>query len=269
MKEAKTPRVAAIQMCSSSHLKENLMTAKKFIEQAAHHNTPLIVLPEMFAIMGLTPNDMLAAKEKYHDGIIQDFLAEQASKNNIWIVGGTIPIAEKGNPDKVRAACLVYDAQGKVVARYDKIHLFDVTLSATESYKESDNTEPGDTIVVVDTPVGKLGLGVCYDVRFPDMFQHLFDEGAEIIALPSAFTAKTGEAHWEILLRCRAIDHFSYVIGAAQGGTHAGGRKTFGNSMIVSPWGEIIAQKEGVEPGIIYADVDLEKVYAARKAIPH
>jgi nitrilase len=260
-------KVAAIQMCSSHLVNENLKSAAKWINEAANNNAKLVVLPEMFAMMGQKPIDKVAVKEKMGQGVIQDFLAEQAKINEIWIVGGTIPIACE-NENKVRAASLVFDNNGKCIARYDKIHLFDVVLSEKEIYKESDTTEPGNELVVVDTPFGKLGLAVCYDVRFPELFRCLFNKGAEIIALPSAFTVPTGEAHWELLARSRAVDNFSYVIGACQGGTHSSGRKTFGNSIIVEPWGTVAAKKEGVSPGIIYTNIDLQKIYDARNSIP-
>ena len=168
----------------------------------------------------------------------------------------------------MRAACLVYDDQGNLIARYDKIHLFDVTLSDNDVYNESDTTEAGDEVVVVKTPFGNIGLAVCYDVRFPELFRCLLKNGAEIMVLPSAFTVKTGEAHWEILTRARAIENFCYVVGACQGGMHANGKATFGNSLIIDPWGTIVAKKEGCESGIIYSTIDLEKVYSARKSIP-
>lgn len=260
------PRIAAIQMCSSHIINDNFLVASKLIKEASQNNAKLIVLPEMFAIMGLTPNDKVSAKERFGHGKIQSFLSEQAKKNHVWIVGGTIPIECK-NKNKVRAASLVYAANGELVARYDKIHLFDVTISATEIYKESDTTEPGDDIVVMATPFGKLGLAVCYDVRFPELFRCLLAKGAEIIVLPAAFTVKTGEAHWELLARSRAVENFCYVIGACQGGVHSSGRKTYGHSIIVEPWGGVIARKEHGS-GVIYADIDLAKVYEARKSIP-
>ncbi|HSW69230.1 MAG TPA: carbon-nitrogen hydrolase family protein [Gammaproteobacteria bacterium] len=260
-------KVAAIQMCSSHLVDENLKLSEKLINEAAQNNAKLIVFPEMFAIMGQKPTDKIIAKETFGHGHIQSFLSEQAKKNGVWIVGGTIPI-ECGDKNKIRAACLVFDNNGKCVARYDKIHLFDVVLSETETYKESDTTEPGNELVVVDTPFGKLGLAVCYDLRFPELFRHLFNKGAEIIAIPSAFTVPTGEAHWELLARSRAIENFSYLIGACQGGTHSSGRKTYGNSIIVEPWGAVSAKKEGTEPGIIYTTIDLKKAYEARKSVP-
>ncbi len=259
-------KVAAIQMCSTNNVRENLDAAEKLIHQAASAHAKLIVLPEMFAIMGTDAKDKIIVKEKYGEGLIQSFLSEQARKNNVWILGGTIPIA-CDDVNKIRAAAILYDDQGSVVARYDKIHLFDVTLSHDEIYKESDTTQPGKDLIVVDTPVGKLGIGVCYDIRFPEMFRDLFRRGAEIIALPSAFTVKTGTAHWELLSRSRAVENFCYFIGAAQGGQHGNGRKTYGNSLIVSPWGDVIAKNIGENPGVIYADIDLKTLYDIRKSI--
>lgn len=184
-----------------------------------------------------------------------------------WIVGGTIPIA-CDNPNKVKAASIVYDHNGKTVARYDKIHLFDVTISETESYKESDTTEPGHEIVVVDTPVRKLGLTICYDIRFAGLYTHLLNRGAEIIAIPSAFTVKTGEAHWQLLSRSRAVENFCYVVGAAQGGTHSSGRQTYGHSLIVEPQGSVV--HELIEPtaAIAYANIDLKKLHEIRASVP-
>lgn len=260
-------KIAAIQMCSSHLVDENLETVANLIFEAAKNDAKLIVLPEMFAIIGLGATDKVVVKEPFGHGKIQSFLSEQAKKNYVWIVGGTIPI-ECNDETKVRAASLVFDDKGNFITRYDKIHLFDVTISNQEIYKESDTTEPGNELVIVDTPFGKLGLGVCYDVRFPELFRCLFDKGAEIIALPSAFTVTTGEAHWELLARSRAVENFCYLVGACQGGTHSSGRKTYGNSIIIEPWGNVISKKEGVDTGIIYANIDLNKVHEARKSIP-
>ena len=260
-------KIAAIQMCSSHVVDENLSIANQFIEEAAKNGSKLVVLPEMFAVMGLTLTDKIAERENFGNGKIQSFLSNQAKHNNVWIIGGTIPI-ECDNKQKIRAASLVFDNTGNLVSRYDKIHLFDVTLSENESYKESDTTEPGDKLVVANTPFGKLGLAVCYDVRFPELFRCLFNQGMEIIVLPSAFTIPTGEAHWELLARSRAVENFCYLIGACQGGTHSNGRKTYGNSIIVDPWGNVLAKMEGTEPGIIYADINLSQVYKNRKSIP-
>jgi len=260
-------KIAAIQMCSSHILEENLRAAEKLIAEAAKSGAKLIVLPEMFAIIGLATTDKVADKESFGKGKIQSFLSDQAKKNSTWIVGGTIPI-ESHDKTKVSAASLIFDDKGKIVSRYDKIHLFDVSLSEKETYKESDTVEAGKELIVVDTPFGRLGQAVCYDVRFPELFRFLFNKGAEIFVLPSAFTVPTGEAHWELLTRSRAVENFCYLIGACQGGTHSSGRKTYGHSIIVDPWGQVVAKKEGMESGVIYAEIDLNKVYEARKSIP-
>lgn len=260
-------KVAAIQMNSSSIVDFNLLSAESFIKEAAQQDAKLIVLPEMFAIMGNIASDKVDEKEQFRDGKIQTFLSQQAKNHGVWIIGGTIPIASD-HDNKIKAASIVFDDQGHIVARYDKIHLFDVQLSDEEIYKESDTTEAGQKIVTVDSPFGTLGLAVCYDIRFPELFRYLFNQGMEILSLPSAFTVPTGTAHWEVLVRSTAIENFCYVIAACQGGTHTNGRKTYGHSLIVSPWGEILAEKKDVTPGVIYADIDLKKIHEARRAIP-
>lgn len=260
-------KIASIQMCSSSLVDENLKSAEQLILEASTNNAKLIILPEMFAIMGDNSNTKLSVKEVFGNGKIQSFLSNQAKKNKVWIIGGTIPI-ECSNENKIRASSLVFDDSGNCVARYDKIHLFDVVLSAKEIYRESDTTEPGNNLVIIDTPFGKVGLAVCYDLRFPELFRYLFNKGAEIIILPTAFTVKTGKAHWEVLARSRAIENFCYFIGSCQGGTHSSGRTTYGNSIIIDPWGNIISKKESMEPGVIYATLDLNKVSESRKSIP-
>lgn len=260
-------KIAAIQMCSSHIVDENLATAARLISEAARNQARLIVLPEMFAIMGKKSTDKVDIKEKYSSGKIQNFLSEQAKMHQAWIVGGTIPIA-CDNDQKVRAASIVYDHNGSVAARYDKIHLFDVTISENESYKESDTTEPGDSVIVIDTPVGKLGLTICYDIRFSGLFMQLMNDGAEIIVVPSAFTVKTGEAHWQLMCRARAVENFCYIVGSAQGGTHSSGRQTYGHSLIVGPWGTIIQEQTKTIEGVVYADVDLKKLHEIRASIP-
>jgi nitrilase len=260
-------KIAAVQMCSSENIDHNLAMTDKFILEAAKNGAKLIVLPEMFAIMGLKTTDKIIKKETFKNGKIQSFLSETAKKYQTWIVGGTIPIA-CDNKTKIRAACIVFNNKGEIVARYDKIHLFDVVLSETETYKESDTTELGDKIIVIDTPLGKLGLTVCYDIRFPELFRCLANKGAEIVAIPSAFTVKTGEAHWQLLAQSRAVENFCYVIGSCQGGTHTNGRKTHGHSLIIEPWGNIIAKKDDTEPGVIYANIDLDHLKQVRKSIP-
>jgi predicted amidohydrolase len=260
-------RIAGIQMTSGHDIQENLAIARELIKQAVDEDASLVVLPEMFAIMGLDQLDKIKYKEKIDQGPIQDFLQEQAAKYKIWLVGGTLPIATE-DENKVRATCLVYDDQGNRVARYDKIHLFDVSLNGKqEVYSESTTTEPGDNIVVIQTPFGKLGLAVCYDLRFPEMFRLMHQQGVEIIALPSAFTYTTGAAHWEILVRARAIENLVYVIAACQTGAHNNGRKTFGHSMIVNPWGEIKAiLKHGT--GVVIAEIHIDYLTQVRKEFP-
>lgn len=261
------PKVAAIQMTSSQSITENLTQAGKLIEQAAKAGAKLIVLPEMFATMGMDKEQAYTVYETFGSGPIQDFLATQARNFKIWLVGGTLPIRSLDD-QRARAACLLFDDQGECVARYDKIHLFDVYVSdSKESFQESKRIEPGDNVVVIETPVGKLGLAVCYDLRFPELFRNMFNEGAEIFALPAAFTVPTGTAHWEILMRSRAIENTCYMIGAAQWGTHPQGRKTFGDSIIIDPWGRILAQlPDGI--GFIIIDIDLDALKEIRKNLP-
>lgn len=262
-----TNRVAALQMSSRADVKKNLESAAELIKKAADAGAKLAVLPEMFAIINATDEQKLKAKEKFGSGPIQDFLAEQALKNNIWLVGGTIPIASE-NCEKYRAACLVHNNQGERVARYDKIHLFDAEVKpGVEVYQESRDTEPGDTITVIETPLGKLGVAICYDIRFPELFRLMQKQGIEIIAIPAAFVVKTGQAHWETLMRARAIENFCYVIGAGQTGIHDNGRSTYGHSMIVHPWGNVMAcLPETV--GIVTADIKLQELEKIRTDFP-
>lgn len=257
-------KVAAIQMCSSTNLEENLILAEKLIAEAAQNGAKLVVLPEMFSIMGAA-QEKITAIEEFELGKAQQCLSEQAKLHKIWLVGGTIPIK---NGTKARSACLIYNEEGKRIARYDKIHLFDVTVPGGGTYSESDTFEAGEEAVVVDTPFGKLGLAICYDIRFPALFMQLFERGAEIITLPAAFTQKTGEAHWVLLSRARAVENFCYFIGACQGGIHSNGRETFGHSLIVDPWGKVIAEQQKDGAGIVYADIDLDYLKKIRASIP-
>lgn len=258
-------KVAAIQMTSTMDLAHNLTIASRLLKNACDAGAGLVVLPEMFALQQ-TPADNLRIAEHLGQGKVQDFLAEQARKNQIWIVGGTIPI-RCDNPSKARSACLVFNDKGERVARYDKSHLFDVKVSETESYQESDTIEAGTDWVVLDTPFGRLGLAVCFDIRFSEMFRYLFHQGVEIFAFPYAFTVKTGQAHFEILARARAIETFSYFIAAGETGDHLNGRKTYGHSMIISPWGDLLASLD-TEEGIITADIDLNTLHEIRQNIP-
>ncbi|MGD8484907.1 MAG: carbon-nitrogen hydrolase family protein, partial [Thioalkalispiraceae bacterium] len=233
-------RLAAIQMASGPNVSANLTEAERLIDSAAGAGARLIVLPENFAYVGMQEADKVKIREQQGSGVIQDFLSSQAKKHGIWLVGGTIPL-QASDETRIRAACLVYNDQGELVARYDKVHLFDVQVpDSNETYNESETIEPGNEAVVIDTPFGRLGLAICYDLRFPELFRRMVDEGVELIALPSAFTAITGAAHWETLVRARAIENLSYLIASAQGGYHVNGRETYGNSMIVDPWGRIL-----------------------------
>lgn len=260
-------KIACIQMCSSSNLENNLFTVKTLVAQAAQKGAILAVLPEMFPIFGHKDIDKIKIKETFSSGKIQDFLSTIAKQYNIWIVGGTIPIACAINY-KIRAACIVFNNHGEAVARYDKIHLFDMIISPTETYCESATTEAGLNTVVIDTPIGKIGLAVCFDLRFPEMFLELRRQGAEIICVPAAFTLKTGLAHWELLTRSRAIDSVCYIAGACQGGSHDNGRETYGKSIIVDPWGTVKAIKTSTDDGIIFANIDLEYLQNIRKILP-
>lgn len=260
-------KVAAIQMASGPNVKANLAEAEKLIKIAVQQQAELVVLPENFAIMGISETDKVKIAETFGTGLLQDYLRDQAIKNNIWLVGGTIPILSKES-GKVFAACLLYNPQGEVVTRYDKIHLFDVTIEATnESYTESETMTPGNQIVVVDTPFGRLGLAVCYDLRFPELFRAMVEKNMEICALPSAFTSLTGKVHWESLLRARSIENLSFIIAADQGGYHVGGRETHGDSMIVDPWG-LVLNRLPHGTGVVVADIDIEKLEHTRKMFP-
>lgn len=260
-------RVAAIQMASGPNVSANMLEADRLISKAVEAGAGLVVLPENFAIMGMSEYDKVKIREADGKGPIQDFLADQARRHGIWLVGGAIPLAGH-DPDKVNAASLVFNDKGERVARYDKIHLFDVTISELgENYTESETIEPGNRVVVIDTPFGRLGLAVCYDLRFPELFRQMLQEGVEIIALPSAFTAITGKAHWETLVRSRAIENLCYVIASAQGGYHANGRETYGDSMIVDPWG-VVLDRLHHGSGVVIADIDLERLRDIRRNFP-
>ncbi len=260
-------KVAAIQMASGPNVKANLAEAEKLINIAVQQEAELVVLPENFAIMGTAETDKLKVAEEYGSGLLQDFLKDQAIKHKIWLVGGTIPLSS-GEKGKVSAACLLINPQGEIVVRYDKIHLFDVTIEASnESYTESETITPGDKIVVVDTPFGRLGLAVCYDLRFPELFRAMVEQDMEICALPSAFTSLTGRVHWESLLRSRAIENLSFMIAADQGGYHVGGRETHGDSMIVDPWG-LVLNRLPHGTGVVVANIDITKLEHTRKMFP-
>jgi deaminated glutathione amidase len=258
---------AAIQMASGPNVQANLAETEKLIRTAVQQDAELVVLPENYAIMGLKENDKVAIAEQPGDGPMQQFMAEQARKHGIWLVGGTIPI-RSDEPGKVYSTSLLYNSDGEMVARYDKIHLFDVTIEASmESYTESETITPGEQVVVVDTPFGKLGMAVCYDLRFPELFRAMVDAGMEICVLPSAFTSLTGTAHWEPLLRARAIENLCYMVAAAQGGYHINGRETHGDSMIIDPWG-VILNRLPHGTGVVVSNLDMEMLNRTRHNFP-
>ncbi|HHQ41573.1 MAG TPA: carbon-nitrogen hydrolase family protein [Chromatiales bacterium] len=254
-------------MASGPQVDANLLEAGRLVAQAAEAGARLVVLPENFAFLGARERDKLAVREAEGEGPIQAFLSQQAARHGIWLVGGTVPLAT-ADPSRVRAACLLYGPDGKAVARYDKMHLFDVEVpDSGERYTESETIEPGDGPVVAETPLGRVGLAVCYDLRFPELFRAMVDRGMELLAVPSAFTAVTGRAHWELLVRARAVENQCHVIAAAQGGYHVDGRETHGDSMIVDPWGTVLGRlPRGA--GIVVADLDPERTREIRGRFP-
>jgi len=258
--------VAAIQMASSPNVDGNLLEAGRLIESAASRGARLVVLPENFALMGLAETDKLAVAEHPGEGPIQTFLSRAAERHKIWVVGGTMPIW--GNGGKVRAASLVYDDTGACVGRYDKIHLFDVSVPGTdESYQESATIEAGDRALVLDTPFGRLGVTVCYDIRFPELYRQMAKTGMDLLAIPAAFTARTGLAHWELLVRARSVENLCMTIAANQGGFHINGRETYGHTMIVDPWGAVMSRLP-TGAGVITAEFDRDRLDKVRSAFP-
>jgi nitrilase len=260
-------KLAALQMTSGPDVAANLEQARGLLEAAAARGARLAALPENFSFMGLRDADKRAVAEADGSGPVQEFLAGSARRLGLWIIGGTVPL-RAGADGRVAAASLVYDADGRRAARYDKIHLFDVDLpERAESYRESAHVAPGAQAVVIDTPVGRLGLSVCYDVRFPELYRQLSAQGAQLLAIPSAFTTPTGRAHWETLLRARAIENLCYVIAPAQSGFHPSGRETYGDSMIVDFWGRILSRVPRGR-GCAVAAVDLAAQEGVRKSFP-
>ena len=256
-------KVAAVQMASGPNVAGNLSEARRLIEKAADQGARLVVLPEYFPIMGLSETDKVAVREQPGSGVIQSFLSETARKNKIWLVGGSIPLVAS-TPDKVLNTCLVFDEYGEQVARYDKIHLFNLVLG-NEQYHEARTIESGNQVVVVDSPFGRIGLAICYDLRFPELFRAMKD--VDIIVLPAAFTETTGKMHWEVLVRARAIENLAYVVAAAQGGYHVSGRETHGHSMIVDPWGRVLDQLARGS-GVVVAEVNPSYQASLRASLP-
>lgn len=265
------PCIGVVQMVSSQHVDVNLKRAEALIEEAAAKNANAIFLPENFAALASNETRSIAAQEATKSGPIRQFLSELAARHHCWIFAGTLPVSVRPNQSlikdgRVRAASFVYDGDGDQVARYDKIHMFDVEDNQ-KSYTESHTFEPGDHQTVIDSPIGKVGLSVCYDIRFADVYRNLFLLGAECLSIPSAFTTVTGEAHFEVLMRARAIENFSYTIAACQGGVHDSGRMTHGHSMVVGPWGDIKASCSEGE-SVITCTLDMASLHQMRKDIP-
>jgi deaminated glutathione amidase len=271
-------RVAAVQMVSTADVQANVASATRLINQAVQQGAELIVLPENFAVLDGGPQTQYAEREGDFAGLLQGTMSTLARTHGVYIVAGTIPLITRPAPQgaepevledgRVRPASLVFDPDGQIIARYDKMHLFDVEVGDRQArYAESDSFEAGDQIVVTDTAVARLGLSICYDLRFPELYRQLLQEQAELITVPAAFTKVTGEAHWEVLLRARAIENQCYVIGCGQGGVHNEKRETFGHTMIVDPWGKVLALLESGE-GVICADLDLENLYEIRRKMP-
>jgi nitrilase len=256
-------RVAAVQMVSEPEVRANLAVAGRLVAQAAGEGAQLVALPEYFCILGLRERDKVDVRETDGHGPIQDFLAETAARNKVWLVGGSAPL-ECADPNKVRNTCLVFDQSGRRVARYDKIHLFGFDLG-TERFEESRSIEAGREVVTVDAPFGRLGLSICYDLRFPEMYRKM--GVVDLILVPSSFTATTGKAHWEMLLRARAVENQTYVLAPAQGGHHKNGRDTYGHSMIIDPWGKVLAVLAS-GPGVITAEIDHAEIARVRRSLP-
>ena len=264
-------KVAVVQMISGPEVAPNLATAGRLIAEAAAAGVQLVALPEYFPLIGATDADRLAAREVDGNGPIQAFLARTARQHGLWLVGGSIPLMAQ-DPAKLRNACLVFDPQGRRVARYDKIHLFGFN-KGDEAYDEAATIERGDQVVAFDSPFGRVGLAICYDLRFPELFRAMaqlpdqLPNPVDLLVLPAAFTETTGRAHWELLLRARAVENQCYVLAAAQGGQHPNGRLTHGNSMVIDPWGEVLARMDKGE-GVVVGELNQQRLVDTRMSLP-
>ncbi|HZF29135.1 MAG TPA: carbon-nitrogen hydrolase family protein [Gammaproteobacteria bacterium] len=265
-------KAAAVQMTSTRDVRQNLTDAGRLIRTAAEQGAELVVLPENFSFLGATDAERRAAVEPWGDGPAQQFLAETAERHRLWLVGGTIPIREQG--ERASSRSLLVAPDGRVEAHYDKIHLFDVDVPVdkgggreSERYKESASTLPGERVVSAATPLGRVGLTVCYDIRFPALFHRLSVLGVDVLVVPAAFTVPTGQVHWQPLLQARAIESLVYLVAAGQCGEHAGGRRTYGHSMIIGPWGEVLGELPG-GPGVLCVDLDMIRLSQLRESFP-
>ncbi len=256
-------RVAAIQMASGPQVKANLEEATRLVTLAASTGARIVVLPEYFAVMGMRDTDKVAIAEQDDDGEIQRWMSQLAAKHRLWLIGAGVPLVSP-IAGKVRNSCLVYDKTGARVARYDKIHLFSMAIGQ-EQFNESNTIEAGDAVKVVESPYGRIGLSICYDLRFPELYRAMGN--VDIIVVPSAFTATTGKAHWETLVRARAIESLAYVIAPAQGGYHVNGRETHGDSMIVDPWGMVLDRLPRGS-GVVIAGINPHYQQTVRKSLP-
>jgi nitrilase len=266
-------------MTSGPEVEANLAMARVLLERAHAEGVTLAALPENFAIMGRKETDKVAVAENPGEGPIQAFLGHCARELGLWIIGGTIPLRVENEPERVAAASLMFDDHGRCLGRYDKIHLFDVAIpnrdrshsdapQRDERYRESATVAPGSQPNVIATPFGRIGMAVCYDVRFPELFRVLSENGAEILSLPSAFTAPTGKAHWELLMRARAVENLCYVLAPAQSGIHLNGRETWGDSLIVDPWGQVLSRVVEAGPGLAVAEIDRTVQQELRERFP-
>lgn len=271
--------LAAVQMVTTANVQENLESAADLIEQAANAGASLVLLPENFAVLDGGPLREFGEREGDTNALLQSFLSSQSKKHGVTLVAGTLPLISRPansagqageliEDGRVRPACLVFDRDGRIMARYDKIHLFDVEVDDAQArYRESRSYEGGDSVVALDTPVGRLGLSVCYDLRFPELYRRLAAEGVDVITVPSAFTRITGAAHWEVLLRARAIENQCYIVAANQGGVHNATRETWGHSMIVDPWGKVLDCLDR-GPGIVVAELEPGLIRDVRRKMP-
>jgi nitrilase len=255
--------VAAVQMVSTPNVSDNLATARRLVGEAAAKGADLVALPEYWPIMGMSDSDKVAHAEQQGSGPIQDCMAELAREHGIWLIGGTLPLVSKED-GKVLNSTLVYDPQGREISRYDKIHLFGFN-KGSESYDEARTIVPGETVGSFEAPFGRVGLSVCYDLRFPELYRAMGE--CALIVVPAAFTHTTGLAHWEVLLRARAIENQCYVLASAQGGLHANGRRTFGHSMLIDPWGGVKAVLHEGE-GVISGELDPAFLASVRESLP-
>ncbi|WP_404408896.1 carbon-nitrogen hydrolase family protein [Pseudidiomarina marina] len=262
-------QLTALQMTSSPHLQQNLQEIEQQLKTLPDFRPQLVVLPEASLCFGAGDKRQRELAELPGDGPMQQGLAELAKRYNIWLVGGTIPLIDSPEDKKFSAASLVFNPQGECVARYNKMHLFDVDVADnTKSYRESNWTDAGDAVVTVPTEFGTLGLAVCYDVRFAELFRALRTAGADILVLPSAFTQVTGQAHWHVLTRARAIEQQCFVVASAQAGEHDNGRQTYGHALVIDGWGRILAETETMQPSIATALVDTASLHKIRQDIP-